>query len=187
MTGVHTCALPIWVAVFARNPGLGKRNSFRVAAACGPFVCIIPHVTAACGPLVSIIPHVAAACGPFVCIIPHVAAACGFLVCSHPQHSCRLRALRYALCHCLHIGDGLCLPPVQCPHHIPPNHDTQRRIGQLRFCVLLLAHTSCQYQDRVDSAAPAGANRGAVLYSLYTLLYYNARDCNGGRHFFMNK
>ena len=28
---------------------------------------------------------------------------------------------------------------------------------------------------------------GAVLYSLYTLLYYNARDCNGGRHFFMNK
>lgn len=55
------------------------------------------------------------------------------------------------------------------------------------FCVLLLAHTSCQYLDRVDSAAPAGANRGAVLYSLCTLLYYNARDCNSGRHFFMNK
>ena len=52
---------------------------------------------------------------------------------------------------------------------------------------VIFVSTSCQYLDRVDSAAPAGANRGAVLYSLYTLLYYNARDCNGGRHFFMNK
>ena len=37
------------VAAFARNPGLGKRNSYRVAAACGILVCIIPHVAAACG------------------------------------------------------------------------------------------------------------------------------------------
>lgn len=52
---------------------------------------------------------------------------------------------------------------------------------------VIFVSTFCQYLDRVDSAAPAGANRGAVLYCLYTLLYYNARDCNGGRHFFMNK
>lgn len=131
--------------------------------------------------------RVAAACGFLVCIIPHVAAACGLSICIIPLHNCRLRALRYTLCLRLHMGDGLCLSPGQSPHHIPPKHDTRRCVGHLRFCVLLLAHTSCQYLDRVDSAAPAGANRGAVLYSLYTLLYYNACDCNGGRHFFMNK
>ena len=73
------------VAVFARNPGLGKRNSYRVAAACGLLICIIPHVAAACGFLVCIIPHIAAACGLLVCIIPHVAAICGFFVCSTPH------------------------------------------------------------------------------------------------------
>ena len=72
------------VAVFARNPGLGNRNSFRVAAACGFLVCIIPHVAAACGLLVCIIPHVAAACGFLVCIIPHIAAACELLICIIP-------------------------------------------------------------------------------------------------------
>ena len=65
------------VACFARNPGLGKRNSFRVAAAYGLLVCIFPHVVAACGPFVCIIPHVAAICGLLVCIISYVAAACG--------------------------------------------------------------------------------------------------------------
>ena len=82
---------------------------------------------------------------------------------------------------------GALHPLVNALTTFPPKHDTRRCVGHLRFCVLLLAHTSCQYLDRVDSAAPVGANRGAVLYSLCTLLYYNARDCNGGRHFFMNK
>ena len=72
------------VAVFARNPGLGNRNSYRVAAACGFLVCIIPHVAAACGLLVCIIPHVAVACGLLVCIISYVAAACELLICIIP-------------------------------------------------------------------------------------------------------
>ena len=32
-----------WVACFARNPGLGNRNSYRVAAACGRSIAGIIH------------------------------------------------------------------------------------------------------------------------------------------------
>ena len=64
------------VACFARNPGLGNRNSVRVAAACGPPANNNSHIAAACGWLFTGTPHVAAACGILFTIILHIAAAC---------------------------------------------------------------------------------------------------------------
>ena len=49
------------VACFARNPGLGNRNSVRVAAACGPLFTCTPSVAATSGQLFTCTPCVAAA------------------------------------------------------------------------------------------------------------------------------
>ena len=65
------------VAVFARNPGLGNRNTYSVAAAHGSLCTCTPCVAAARGTLFTRIPCIAAARGTLFRCTPCVAAARG--------------------------------------------------------------------------------------------------------------